>query len=217
MHTSQKRYALPLKLLFAALFITCIVFTGWIIWNAAHPFKVVSIKSPKLRAVIDSAIEQTHITTSYDSAYVRIPYPDGDVPSNTGVCSDVVVRAFRKAGVDLQVKVHEDMSAHFSAYPHQWGLTIPDPSIDHRRVPNLMTYFKRQGKAITITQNALDYHPGDVVAWDFGSGKTHIGLISDRQDSKTNRFLIVHNAGLGTRLEDRLFDWPIIGHYRYFQ
>ena len=212
MYSSQKSHR---PLYYAAILFISVIITIMMIWNSTHPLKTIPLKSPKIQAVIDSAIEQTGVTTSYDPSYVRIPYPDGDVASNTGVCSDVVIRAFRKAGVDLQVKVHEDMSANFAVYPHQWGLTRPDSSIDHRRVPNLMTYFKRQGKSVPITLNAADYHPGDVVAWDFGSGKTHIGLISNRRNPKTSRFLIVHNAGMGTRLEDRMFDWPIIGHYRH--
>ncbi|MHB1456564.1 MAG: DUF1287 domain-containing protein [Armatimonadota bacterium] len=213
MHSSQKSRR---PLYYSAILIISAIITIMMIGNSTHPLKTTPLNSPEIQAIIDSAIEQTHITTSYDPAYVIIPYPDGDVPSNTGVCSDVVIRAFRKAGVDLQAKVHEDMHANFAAYPLQWGLTRPDSSIDHRRVPNLMTYFKRQGKSFQITLNAADYHPGDVVAWDFGAGKTHIGLVCNKRNLKTGRFLIVHNAGMGTRLEDRLFDWPIIGHYRYF-
>lgn len=214
MHSLQKSQKF---LYYAAIFIIGAIIAIMMIQNSTHLLKAVPLNSPKIQAVIDSAIEQTHVTTSYDPAYVRIPYPNGDVASNTGVCSDVVIRAFRKAGVDLQVKVHEDMSAHFAVYPHQWGLSKPDSSIDHRRVPNLMMYFERQGKDVGITQNAADYHPGDVVAWDFGDSKTHIGLISNRRNPKTCRFLIVHNSGMGTQLEDRLFEWPIIGHYRCFR
>jgi uncharacterized protein YijF (DUF1287 family) len=128
----------------------------------------------------------------------------------------VVIRAFRKVGIDLQKEVHEDMARNFSVYPNRWGLKRPDTNIDHRRVPNLMTYFQRKGKAVAITTNAADYKPGDIVAWDLGGGVTHIGLMSDIQGD-SGRYQIVHNIGGGTRVEDRLFEWRIIGHYRYFQ
>ena len=215
MPARRRLLSLWLGLLSMALIISGIAF-AFRIWNADQ-LKVVPVSSPGIRALMDSAIEQTRVTTGYDPAYVRIPYPGGDVPPNTGVCSDVIIRAFRKAGIDLQVKVHEDMRANFAAYPRQWGLKKPDPSIDHRRVPNLMTYFKRRGKSTAITRKTDDYRPGDVVVWDFGYGKVHTGLVSNRQYPKTKKFLIIHNVGMGTRLEDRLFDWPIIGHYRYFR
>jgi uncharacterized protein YijF (DUF1287 family) len=175
----------------------------------------VEVKPPALKQLIDAAVEQTNFTKSYDPAYVRIAYPNGDVPMETGVCSDVVIRAFRKLGIDLQKEVHEDMRANFSAYPNKWGLKRPDTNIDHRRVPNLMTYFKRKGKTAAMTQNAQDYKPGDIVAWDLGGGITHIGLMTQVQ-GEGGRYKIVHNIGWGTRVEDRLFEWKIIGHYRYF-
>src|SRR5262249_22116974 len=176
----------------------------------------VPVASRPVKQLLDAAIEQTKYTKNYDPSYSKIAYPNGDVPIETGVCSDVVIRAFRKVGIDLQKEVHEDMARNFSAYPNRWGLKHPDTNIDHRRVPNLMTYFQRKGKAIAITTNAADYKPGDIVAWDLGGGVTHIGLMSDIQGDN-GRYKIIHNIGWGTRVEDRLFEWRIIGHYRYFQ
>jgi uncharacterized protein YijF (DUF1287 family) len=172
--------------------------------------------SPAVRAVVDSVREQTRVTTSYDPSYMPVAYPNGEVPLQTGACTDVVIRAFRTAGVDLQREVHEDMVRNFSAYPSRWGLTKPDPNIDHRRVPNLMVYFRRAGKEVAVTAAAKDYLPGDVVAWDLGGGITHIGVVSDEMDKATGRYWVVHNIGAGARLEDVLFAWTVIGHYRYF-
>ncbi len=170
----------------------------------------------KILLVLKNAKEQTTQTRSYDPAYVRLAYPGGDVPLESGVCADVVVRAFRKAGVDLQVLVHNDMKSHFAAYPKMWKLRAPDANIDHRRVPNLMTFFKRKGKEIVITKNYSDYWPGDVVAWRLDNGLVHIGLVSDQISNDTKHPLIIHNIGAGTNMEDRLFEFEIIGHYRYF-
>jgi hypothetical protein len=172
--------------------------------------------SAAVRTVVDSAREQTQVTTSYDPSYVRLAYPGGDVPSQTGACTEVVIRAFRTAGVDLQREVHEDMARNFSAYPGRWGLAKPDPNIDHRRVPNLIVYFQRAGKAVAVTTEAKDYVPGDVVAWDLGDGVRHIGVVSDEMDGATGRYWVVHNIGAGARLEDVLLAWTVIGHYRYF-
>jgi uncharacterized protein len=153
----------------------------------------------------------------YDPAYVKIDYPNGDVPEATGVCSDVVVRAFRKAGIDLQKEVHEDMKAAFSEYPKKWGLAGPDFNIDHRRVLNLMTYFNRQGKSLPITYSSADYEPGDIVSWKLVLGTDHIGIVTNMLSESGDRYLIVHNIGAGTRVEDVLLDWTITGHYRYFK
>ncbi|HKP12939.1 MAG TPA: DUF1287 domain-containing protein [Blastocatellia bacterium] len=169
-----------------------------------------------LRPVIESALAQTEQTTIYDPAYVRLDYPGGDLPIERGVCADVVVRAFRKGGVDLQKEVHEDMRRDFAAYPQRWGLKAPDANIDHRRVPNLMTYFKRRGKSLPITSDAKDYEPGDVVAWDLGGGLTHIGIVVNLRARGGERYYVVHNIGAGARLEDVLFSLRQIGHYRYF-
>ena len=163
--------------------------------------------------LVTSARRQIGVTIAYDSAYRKLDYPDGDVPKSTGVCSDVVIRALREQKVDLQRNVHEDMQRAFDAYPRNWGLKRPDRNIDHRRVLNLMTYFRRQGYALAITSTAEDFSPGDIVTWDLQKGVTHIGIVSDRRSPRGTP-LIVHNIGRGTREEDLLFDHRIIGHYR---
>jgi uncharacterized protein YijF (DUF1287 family) len=172
--------------------------------------------SPELKKLVDGAVVQAGITTGYDPSYVSISYPNGDVPIKTGVCSDVIVRAFRKVGIDLQKEVHEDMTHAWNAYPKRWGLSGPDPNIDHRRVLNLMTYFSRQGKSLPITTEPDDYLPGDIVAWDLGGGTYHIGMVTNLLSESKRECLIVHNIGEGTRVEDVLLKWAIKGHYRYF-
>ena len=172
--------------------------------------------SPALKQVVAAAIDQIGTATGYDPSYVKIDYPNGDVPIDRGVCSDVIVRAFRKGEIDLQKEVHEDMKTAWSEYPKKWNASAPDPNIDHRRVPNLATYFERRGKALPITSNAEDYLPGDVVSWDLGSGTGHIGIVVNAWTDVEKRYLMVHNIGLGARLEDALFAWKITGHYRYF-
>lgn len=166
------------------------------------------------RKLVAAAIERTHHHVRYVSDYVSIPYPGGDVPADTGVCTDEIVRIYRAVGIDLQKEVHEDMVRNFSSYPHKW-LSHPDSNIDHRRVPNLMTFFSRKGKTMSITTRSADYSPGDVVAWDLGGGITHIGLIVDQKGS-SGRYMVVHNIGRGPQMEDVLFDWKVIGHYRYY-
>jgi len=179
--------------------------------------KQVDVTSVEIRKMLESAVEQTNLTKSYDPAYTAIAYPNGDVPVEKGVCTDVVIRAFRRAGVDLQKEVHEDMAQNFSVYPKKWSLKSPDANIDHRRVPNLQTFFARRGKSLAITGNGEDYKPGDVVAWDLdGKGLTHIGLVSNIYNETTKRYSIIHNIGGGAQTEDRIFDWKITGHYRYF-
>ena len=170
---------------------------------------------PQLKQMLDGAIAQAGVTTSYDPSYVALDYPGGDVPEKTGVCSDVVVRAFRKAGIDLQKEIHEDMKAARSDYPTKWGGSL-DSNIDHRRVLNLMAYFRRQGKSLPVTYSATDYQPGDIVAWDLTNGIDHIGIVTNMLSASEDRYLIVHNIGAGTRVEDVLFDWTIKGHYRFF-
>ena len=166
--------------------------------------------------MLEGAIAQAGVTTEYDPAYVALEYPGGDVPEKTGVCSDVVVRAFRKAGIDLQKEVHEDMKAARSEYPTKWGAIGPDKNIDHRRVLNLMKYFERKGKSLPISDAAADYQPGDIVAWELTNGIDHIGIVANMVSDSDNRFLIVHNIGAGTRIEDVLLAWTIKGHYRFF-
>ncbi len=163
-----------------------------------------------------AAIERTSHSVVYDSAYVRLAYPMGDVAPDRGVCADVVVRALRSLDFDLQELVHEDMKAAFSAYPTHWGLSRPDSNIDHRRVPNLEAYFKRKGAAVSVTRNPADYQPGDIVAWNLRGNEgwlPHIGIVTERI-SPTGKPMVVHNIGAGPKLEDVLFHWPMTGHYR---
>ncbi|WP_289054744.1 DUF1287 domain-containing protein [Carboxylicivirga marina] len=163
----------------------------------------------------DSTLTLTKQKVIYDPSYFRLDYPNGDVPADRGVCTDVVIRAYRKLDIDLQKMVHEDMRDNFELYPQNWGLTRPDKNIDHRRVPNLMVFFSRYGKELAMTQNAADYLPGDIVCWDLGRGLTHIGIVVRQKSSDGSRHLIVHNIGAGQVLQDCLFDYKIIGHYRY--
>jgi uncharacterized protein YijF (DUF1287 family) len=165
---------------------------------------------PPHSTIADAAVAQVGVTTIYDPAYVHLRYPGGDVPRERGVCSDVVVRAFRGAGVDLQQAVHEDMAAHFSAYPKMWAMRGADANIDHRRVPNLMKFFERRGKALALN---APYEPGDVVAWRLPNGLYHVGVVSSARG--TSDYLVVHNIGQGTKNEDVLRAWTIIGHYRW--
>ena len=165
----------------------------------------------------DAAINLTNQKVSYDPSYFSIKYPNGDIPSGKGVCTDVIIRAYRKLGVDLQKEIHEDMKANFNKYPKIWGLKSTDKNIDHRRVPNLMTYFKRYGAEKLITKNANEYVPGDVVAWNLGGAITHIGIVVNKKSRDGKRNLIVHNIGAGQVLEDCLFKFKIIGHYRYIE
>ena len=154
-----------------------------------------------------SALELTNQNVTYDPSYFSIDYPNGDVPSDKGVCTDVVIRAYRKIGIDLQQKVHEDMKANFNTYPKIWGLKTTDRNIDHRRVPNLMTFFKREGAEEPITTNAEDYIPGDIVCWSLGGAITHIGIVVNKKSKDGKRYLIVHNIGAGQVLEDCLFNY----------
>ena len=170
---------------------------------------------PALPKMIEGAKRQVGVTRSYDPNYRRIAYPNGDVPRETGVCTDVVIRAYRHAGADLQVLVHEDMKSAFSTYPKNWGLRRPDTNIDHRRVPNLATFFRRKGTALAVTQVGAHYRPGDIVTWRLSSGVPHIGVVSDVPVRGTDRHLVVHNIGAGAQIEDVLFDYTLTGHYRY--
>lgn len=163
--------------------------------------------------LISSARSQVGVTVGYDPGYRLIAYPNGDVPKETGVCTDVLIRALRDQGIDLQRTVHEDMKRNFGKYPQQWSLHKPDANIDHRRVPNLMTFFRREGLEVPITSAPADYRPGDFVAWNLGGGITHIDIISDKK-SASGVPLAIHNIGAGAREEEILFQYRIIGHYR---
>ena len=175
--------------------------------------------APALRAedfgtrLAAAALTQVGVTTGYDGSYVRLAYPGGDVPLSRGVCTDVVVRAYRALGVDLQREVHEDMARAFAAYPHAWGLRATDSNIDHRRVPNLQTFFARRGQVLAASRDGADYRTGDLLTWRLPSGVPHIGIVSAQR--RDGRPLMIHNIGRGARLEDMLFDFPITGRYRF--
>jgi len=163
----------------------------------------------------DAAVALTQQKVTYDPQYFSIPYPNGDVPADKGVCTDVVIRAYRKVGIDLQKEVHEDMKANFKLYPQNWGLKSTDKNIDHRRVPNLMKYFSRFGIVKKISANPDDYTPGDIVAWNLTGSTNHIGIVVDKKSPDGKRYMIVHNIGAGQVTEDVLFSYTIIGHYGY--
>jgi uncharacterized protein YijF (DUF1287 family) len=163
----------------------------------------------------EAAREQVGVTTLYDPAYVKLAYPNGDVPADRGVCTDVVIRAFRRAhGLDLQKRVHEDMKANFGLYPKNWKLKTTDRNIDHRRVPNLRVWFTRQGWSRPVKQDAAEYLPGDIVTCTVPPNLPHVMIVSDRRSDDGSRPLIIHNIGAGTREEDRLFAFPLTGHFR---
>lgn len=174
-------------------------------------------KSDLIQTVVENAKKQTRITKRYDPSYVNIDYPLGDVPMDRGVCTDVVIRALRAVEVDLQVLIHRDMKRHFSKYPSKWGLSRPDPNIDHRRVPNIRRYFERTGKALSVTDDGSDYLPGDMVSWKIPGNLDHIGIVVDVPVRGTDRYAVVHNIGRGAEIEDVLFTFEITGHYRYFR
>jgi uncharacterized protein YijF (DUF1287 family) len=188
---------------------------------AAPAWPQTTAKTPRqifLGKFVAAAVERTQHTVRYVPGYVHLRYPGGDVPADTGVCSDEVIRAYRAVEIDLQKEVHEDLVKDWDAYPHQlkWQQRKPDTSIDHRRVPNLMVFFSRRGENLPISRKAEDYAPGDIVTWDLGGDVPHIGMVVDRKSSSTGRLMIVHNIGEGPRMEDVLFNWKITGHYRYF-
>ncbi|MCF6301171.1 MAG: DUF1287 domain-containing protein [Proteobacteria bacterium] len=165
--------------------------------------------------LVEAAKQRLKHFVVYDGAYQQIAYPNGDVAPNKGVCTDVLIRSYRSLGIDLQQLVHEDMSVNFDQYPKAWGLKKPDSNIDHRRVPNLETFFKRHGTTLSITKNGADYQPGDIVSWRLNSSNLpHIGIISDVK-ARSGNFKIIHNIGLGPQINDMLFDHKIVGHFRY--
>lgn len=163
----------------------------------------------------DAAISIIDPNIKYTPDYVSIKYPNGDVPAKTGVCTDVVIRAYRKLGIDLQKEVHEDMKANFSKYPKKWGLKKTDTNIDHRRVPNLEVFFERKGEKLTVSQNPNDYKTGEIVTWMIGGKLPHIGIVTHKKSPDGKRPMIVHNVGGGQVLEDCLFSYEIVGRYRY--
>lgn len=165
--------------------------------------------------ISDAAITLTKDKVVYNGAYVSISYPNGDVPKGQGVCTDVIIRTYRKLGIDLQKEVHEDMKFNFSRYPKTWGLTKTDTNIDHRRVPNLETFFTRKGQKLPITKNPSDYKTGEMLTWMINDKLPHIGIVTHLKSRDGKRNLIVHNVGGGQVLEDCLFSYKIVGHYKY--
>lgn len=184
--------------------------------SAPPPASAADARKTFADSLVDAAMDRLKANVVYDPKYYRISYPGGDVPSDRGVCTDVVIRSYRKLGVDLQKEVHEDMKANFEKYPKKWGLSKTDTNIDHRRVPNLQTFFKRKGKSLPVTKNPKDYLPGDLVTWLLPGNLPHIGIVvSEFADESRGRRMIVHNVGAGPDMEDALFSWEITGHYRY--
>jgi uncharacterized protein len=204
------QYPIIMNLLKAVifLFLSCTTAPGAVL-DASLPI------SAEAKRISDAAISLTRDAVTYDPTYFNITYPNGDVPKDKGVCTDVVIRAYRKLGVDLQQLVHDDMQANFAKYPQKWGLKKPDTNIDHRRVPNLMYFFSRFGKVKPMTKKGGDYKPGEIVAWKLVGGQTHIGLVINRLSGDKQRYMIVHNIGSGQVVSDCLFDFEIIGHYYY--
>ncbi len=168
------------------------------------------------KKLVEAAIERTVHTVRYDGSYRKIDYPNGDVPNDIGVCTDVVIRAYRVLGIDLQKDLHEDMKSNFQSYPKIWGLTKPDTNIDHRRVPNLQTLFSRKGMVLPVTQNLNEYVAGDLVSWMLPGNLPHIGIVVDSRAELSKNPLVVHNIGWGPKINDMLFDYKITGHYRYY-
>ncbi len=185
-----------------------------LIIGLSQPIPLIASSSKEL---IKAALERTTYQVIYDGSYHAIKYPGGDVPSHIGVCTDVIIRSYRKLGIDLQELVHNDMKRNFSQYPSKriWGLSKPDPNIDHRRVPNLQVFLSRHGQELAVTNNPKNYVPGDLVTWMLPGNLPHIGIVTDRYNRITNNPMIVHNIGRGPKLEDMLFHYPITGHYRY--
>jgi uncharacterized protein YijF (DUF1287 family) len=191
-----------MKKYFSILTILLFVFTA----NAQNQFA---------QKLSDAALSLTRDRVTYDPTYFSIKYPNGDVPADKGVCTDVVIRAYRKMGIDLQKEVHEDMKQNFSKYPKNWGLKRPDTNIDHRRVPNLRVFFAKFGKSKSTETNPALYAPGDIVTWLLPGNLTHIGIVVNKKSADGKRYLIVHNIGGGQVIEDCLFKFNITGHYQY--
>ena len=165
--------------------------------------------------LVEAARQRTRKHVTYDGRYISIPYPMGDVPDNIGVCTDVIIRAYRTLNIDLQERVHRDMKRAFARYPKRWGLKRPDSNIDHRRVPNLQTFFTRHGQKLKISSNPKDYRPGDLVTWKLAGRLPHIGIVSDRKAADGKTPLIIHNIGAGPVEDNILFAYPVTGRYRY--
>lgn len=184
--------------------------------SLANRTEAAPLAEPWADRLLRAAEQQLGVTLHYDPAYTRLAYPNGDVPLERGVCTDVVIRAYRQAaGLDLQQLVHEDMKKAFAQYPKNWGLKKPDPHIDHRRVPNLMVFLRRQGAALAVSQSAADYRPGDLVTQMLPGNLPHIAIVMDRHSTDRERPLVIHNIGAGTQIADSLLQFPITGHFRF--
>ena len=192
-----------------------IAFLGTLLFTPAS--QAISPSYETALGLVHAAHERTKQRVRYDGRYIPLSFPWGDVPNNIGVCSDVVIRAYRALGVDLQALVNDDISKNFFAYPSfsYWNLLKPDPSIDHRRVLNLQVFFARAGQSLPMTMNPMDYRPGDLVTWMVGSSQPHIGIVTDVLAENGVTPLIVHNIGAGPVYEDILFNFPMTGHFRY--
>jgi uncharacterized protein YijF (DUF1287 family) len=189
-------------------FLVCLI---WASWLYASPEMENLVKK-----LVNAAKERTTHAVQYDGSYRKISFPDGDVPDDIGVCTDLIIRCYRAIGIDLQEEVHEDISENFSEYPTFWGLKKPDPNIDHRRVLNLQTFFRRKGDVIPVTESQEDYLNGDLVTWRLAENVPHIGIVIDRRTGDNKRPMVIHNIGRGPKIEDMLFKYTITGHYRYF-
>jgi hypothetical protein len=207
------------KLLFASLTFTLWALQAWQSYAdktaaLAQVCEQLSKEGSFAAKLATAALERTTHTVRYDPAYVKLSYPGGDVPADTGVCTDEVIRSYRSLGFDLQKLVHEDMTKHFKSYPKNWGLSAADKNIDHRRVPNLQTFFQRQGASLAITQDTADYQPGDLVTCTVAGKLPHIMLVVPAADGGPRPW-VVHNIGAGPQWEDRLLEFPLTGHYRW--
>lgn len=222
----MKKYPVIPVILCLALLLSLLIVSGINKYNIASSigeiigleddrkdWKTEVIEDDFTRSIVAAAVEQTTRKAVYDPAYFQIDYPNGDVPPDRGVCTDVIIRAYRTAGIDLQKEVHEDMVKNFGLYPNKWGLTETDTNIDHRRVPNLQVFFSRFGEELEIDKSPESYRPGDIVTWNMPSGGTHIGLVSNF--TKHGVPLMIHNIGAGPKIDDALFAFEISGHYRY--
>lgn len=202
--------------IFSAMTLLLVIASGPPWTQAAFAQQAPNRRAVAVEKLVAAAIERTRHSVTYDGSYLGIAYPGGDVPTTIGVCTDVVIRAYRAGlGIDLQKRVHEDMKAAFAAYPAIWGLRRPDTNIDHRRVPNLETFLTRHGEALPVSTKAEDYRPGDLVTWRLGGNLPHIGIVTDQRSRDGKRPLVAHNIGRGPKLEDMLFNYPVTGHFRY--
>lgn len=211
---------LAIAIILAAIAIGVWLAVSILPWRAASPDLVESARlqidasDAELAKFINAALDRTKLKVVYDGAYTPIGYPGGDVPPSIGVCTDEVIRTYRAIGIDLQPLVHEDMKKNFGDYPKLWNLKAPDPHIDHRRVPNLQTYFTRHSASLPISEDPADYRPGDLVTCMVRGNRPHIAIVVPAPKSG-DRPWIMHNCGFGPKMEDKLFTWKLTGHYRW--